>query len=213
MGRILLPISVPTYLLNPPNPSGKGNKRGGRGGNQKFAAQSAEEIEIRNARLAEFDAQRQQRRAEAEGEDEDGGGDGGDDNKAGDDAGDSAARQQMELGRKMAGMDMSEGGEEEVRVKKIKGTGFASQNPNDVKEVHGIKLKDLKNAPPQSRKEREAAEKEAAAERYRKRHEQGLTEEYKKDMEKLNEVKRRRAVAEAKAAEKKKMEEVRRWRA
>lgn len=113
----------------------------------------------------------------------------------------------------MAGMDMSEGGEEEVRVKKIKGTGFASQNPNDVKEVHGIKLKDLKNAPPQSRKEREAAEKEAAAERYMKRHEQGLTEEYKKDMEKLNEVKRRRAVAEAKAAEKKKMEEVRRWRA
>ena len=46
---------------------GKGNKRGGRGGNQKFAAQSAEEIEIRNQRLAEFDAQRQQRRAEAEG--------------------------------------------------------------------------------------------------------------------------------------------------
>ena len=58
-----------------------------------------------------------------------------------------------------------------------------------------------------TRKQREAAEKEAAAERYRQRHAAGLTEEYKKDMEKLAEVKKRRAEAKAKADEKKKLEE------
>ena len=138
-------------------------------------------------------------------DDEDGGGD----DDAGADGASSSERSQMELGRKMAGMDMTDGGEEEEEEykPKVKGTGFASQNPNDVKQVHGVKLKDMKNAPPQTRKEREAAEKEAAAERYRQRHAAGLTEEYKKDMEKLAEVKRRRAEAEAKAAEKKKMQE------
>jgi hypothetical protein len=46
----------------------------------------------------------------------------------------------------------------------------------------------------ESRKEREARER---AENYRKRHEAGLTEEYKKDMEKLAEVRRRREEAAA----------------
>merc|ERR1711982_235697 len=48
-----------------------------------------------------------------------------------------------------------------------------------------------------SRKEREQAEKAAAAAAYRKKHEAGLTEEYKRDMEKLAEVRKRREEAEA----------------
>ena len=42
---------------------GKGPKRGG---GKRFAAESAEEIEQRNARLAAFDEQRARHRAEAE---------------------------------------------------------------------------------------------------------------------------------------------------
>ena len=50
---------------------GKGPKRGG---GKRFAAESAEEIEQRNARLAVFDEERAKRRAEAEegSEDEEG---------------------------------------------------------------------------------------------------------------------------------------------
>ena len=57
-----------------PRDKGKFNKRGGRGGGSRFQATSAEEIEQRNNRIAEFDEKREQRRAETE-EDEEGGGD------------------------------------------------------------------------------------------------------------------------------------------
>jgi len=46
---------------------GKGPKRGG---GKRFAAESAEEIEARNARLAAFDEERARRRAEAADSDE-----------------------------------------------------------------------------------------------------------------------------------------------
>lgn len=50
-----------------------------------------------------------------------------------------------------------------------------------------------------NRKEREEKEKEAAKEAYRKKHEAGLTEEYARDMAKLNEVRARREKMEARA--------------
>lgn len=53
---------------------------------------------------------------------------------------------------------------------------------------------------PMTRKEREEKEKAAKAAAYRKRHEAGLTEEYKRDMAKLAEVKARREAAAAKKA-------------
>lgn len=52
---------------------------------------------------------------------------------------------------------------------------------------------------PMTRKQRELAEKERAAAEYRRRHELGLTDEYKKDMEKLAEVRARREKAQARA--------------
>ena len=63
------------------------------------------------------------------------------------------------------------------------------------------KLKDMGSGPaPMTRREREEKEKEAKAAHYRKRHEAGLTEEYKHDMAKLAEVKARRAAAAARNA-------------
>lgn len=54
-----------------------------------------------------------------------------------------------------------------------------------------------------SRKQREEAERAAKAAHYRKLHETGLTDEYKRDMEKLAEVKKRREVAAKRAQEEK----------
>ena len=121
---------------------GRHNKRGG---GSRFAAQSAEEIEQRNARLEELDELRSKRREEAAAEEE--------------------AAEAEAVGERVASMNIGEGGE--------------------------------------TRKQREEREKEEARVAYRKKHEAGLTEEYKRDMEKLAEVKKRREEAAAKA----KMEE------
>ena len=77
-------------------------------------------------------------------------------------------------------------------------------NPNKA-PVKMMKMKDMGSgeAAPMTRKEREEKEKEAKAAAYRKRHEAGLTEEYKRDMAKLAEVKARRAAAQQKAADEK----------
>merc|ERR1712238_389558 len=54
-----------------------------------------------------------------------------------------------------------------------------------------------------TRREREQAEKERKAADYRRRHELGLTDEFKRDMEKLAEVKKRRDEAQKSADEEK----------
>ena len=178
---------------------GKGKKRGGM---SRFAAQSADEIEERNRRLAEFDAQRHTRRAEAGCED------GSDDEKAGgkNDA-EEAERQReaMLVGQRVANMTMGDKMEEkEERTEKRRGAldGLIEVSNPNYEPVKTIKLKDLaaKDPSQMTRKEREAAEKEASAAAYRKRHEMGLTEEYKRDMAKLEEVRKRREEAAAKVA-------------
>ncbi|KAL7547218.1 hypothetical protein ACHAWF_010541 [Thalassiosira exigua] len=178
---------------------GKG-KRGGRGSGRRFAAQSAEEIEQRNARLAEFDAARAKRRADAE---ENGG---GDDDGSVDSAQREAEREAMLVGRRVAEMSVGDNGddgdwvEKEYKPKGVEGI-IEVDNPNKA-PIKMTKLKDMDSAEaaPMTRKEREEKEKEAKAAAYRKRHEAGLTEEYKRDMEKLAEVKARREAAAAKAA-------------
>merc|ERR1711862_37971 len=87
------------------------------------------------------------------------------------------------------GGDDVEFDEKERKKKGVEGI-ISVENPNWTK------------APPNaeggmSRREREEAEKAAAAAAYRKKHEAGLTEEYKRDMEKLAEVRKRREEAEA----------------
>jgi len=158
----------------------RGKSKGrGRGSGKRFAAQSAEEIEARNARLEAFDAERIRRRAEAA-EEENGEGD--------DDA--AAEREAMLIGMKVATMSTS--GQEPKEPRK----GIIEiDNPN------------LRPAKPDAevrmtRKEREEAEKVAAAAAYQRKHKAGLTEEYRRDMAKLAEVKKRREQADSKAKEK-----------
>lgn len=189
---------------------GKGKRGGGRGGGKRFAAQSAEEIEQRNARLAEFDAARAQRRKD--GDDD---GDDDDDGSVDSDTRD-AQREAMMVGRRVAEItvadDDDDGGERVEKLYKPKGVEalIEVENPNKQKVSHGTKLKDMGSdvVAPMSRREREEKEKEEKAAAYRRKHELGLTEEYKRDMEKLAEVKTRREAGEAKArAEKEAIEQ------
>ena len=177
---------------------GKGKRGGGRGSGKRFAAQSAEEIEQRNARLAEFDAARARRRADADADDDD-------DDKSVDSATREAEREAMLVGRRVAGMSVGDDDDDEWVEKEHKPKGvegiIETENPNKA-PMRMTKLKDMDSsaAPQMTRKEREEKEKEAKAAAYRKRHEAGLTEEYKRDMEKLAEVKARREAAAAKAS-------------
>ncbi|KAL3816780.1 hypothetical protein ACHAXA_001518 [Cyclostephanos tholiformis] len=178
---------------------GKGKRGGGRGGGKRFAAQSAEEIEQRNARLAEFDAARAKRRADADDED------GDDDIGSVDSAQREAEREAMLVGRRVAEMTVAdEGDDDENMVEKVhkpKGVEglFDVENPNKA-PVKMTKLKDMgAEVVPMTRREREEKEKEEKAAAYRKLHEAGLTEEYKRDMAKLAEVKARREAGEARA--------------
>lgn len=191
---------------------GKGKRGGGRGSGKRFAAQSAEEIEQRNERLATFDAARLRRRADADAEKEKE----GSDDESVDSATREAEREAMMVGRRVANMSVGDDGggadgewvEREYKPKGVEGL-IETDNPNKQK-VRMTKVKDMAGgeAAPMTRKEREEKEKEARAAAYRKRHEAGLTEEYKTDMAKLNEVKARRAAAEAKVAAEKEMEDL-----
>ncbi len=134
---------------------GKFNKRGGRGAT-RFQATSAEEIEQRNNRIAEFDEKRAKRRAEEDDED---------------------------------------GGEEENVQSGMEGLSLNQKQEAESSEQ------------PMTRKQREEADRARKAAEYRRRHELGLTEEYKRDMEKLAEVKRRREEAKKKAEAEKEMAE------
>lgn len=136
---------------------GKFNKRGGRGGGSRFQATSAEEIEQRNNRIAQFDEQRARRRAEED-----------DDDNVDDD---------NEIDQGMGQMNISGDGDDDNEPKQL------------------------------TRKQREEADKARKAAEYRKRHEAGLTEEYKRDMAKLAEVRKRREEAAKKAAAEKEMAE------
>lgn len=128
-----------------------------RGGGSRFAATSAEEIEQRNARMAELDEARAKRREEAA---EEGDGEGKEADQK-DDASPEA------VGARVASLTAGNG-------------------------------EDFGGGGGETRREREERQKAEAAAAYRKKHEAGLTEEYKRDMEKLAEVKKRREAAAAK---------------
>ncbi|GMI54637.1 hypothetical protein ScalyP_jg4797 [Parmales sp. scaly parma] len=174
---------------------GRGGKKGGRGrgGGAHFAATSAEEIAIRNARLEEFDKERLQKRKEKQ--EEAGTGPAKKDDGEGEEEVFEGMESAEDVGARLAEQTLNdEEDEQQYKPKGLEGI-IETANPNAIKAVHGIKIKDMDKtaAAPMSRKEREAKEKEEAAERYRKKHALGLTEEYRTDMAKLNEVKARRA--------------------
>jgi hypothetical protein len=135
---------------------GKFNKRGGPGARSGFQATSAEEIELRNQRMAEFDEQRAARRA----------------------------------------ADSDE--EEEVETEEL-GIENGMDNVSLSGKADGEK--------PLTRKQIEQADKERKAAEYRRRHELGLTDEYKRDMAKLAEVRKRREEAEKRAKAEKDLQE------
>ena len=120
----------------------------------------------------------------------------------------AAEREAMEVGRRMAGMSVGDDGdddgewvEKEYKPKSALEGLIDVDNPNKA-PVKMTKLKDMAGeAAPMTRKEREEKEKEDKAAAYRKRHEAGLTEEYKRDMAKLAEVKARREAANARKKE------------
>lgn len=116
------------------------------------------------------------------------------------------------VGRRVA--EMAVGGDDDgewvEKEYKPKGTeGLIEIENSNRAPAKMTKLKDMGGeAAPMTRKEREEKEKEQKAAAYRKRHELGLTEEYKRDMAKLNEVKARRAAGIAKVAAEKEAAEL-----
>ena len=111
----------------------------------------------------------------------------------------------------IAGMSLNDGGDDsdddggyvkkERKAKGLEGI-IETENSNRAPQ-RSMKIGDLGSGAdqqPMTRKEREEKEKAAKAAAYRKRHEAGLTEEYKRDMAKLAEVKARREAAAAKKA-------------
>jgi hypothetical protein len=153
---------------------GKFNKRGG---GPRFNAQSAEEIEQRNSRLAELDEERALRRQDSD--------EGEDDEKKPDDG----ENPEGEAADKPVA-------DKPVADKPVADKPASDKPASDKPAAHADKFADKGGEieKVESRKEKQAREK---AEHYRKRHEAGLTEEYRKDMEKLVEVRKRREVAEA----------------
>jgi hypothetical protein len=99
--------------------------------------------------------------------------------------------------------------DEEEEEEKPKKPIFKTANPNDVKPKN-IKLKDLdkiaaategSDESRMSRKEREEAEAQRKKDHYNQLHKEGKTDEYKKDMERLQEARKRREEQEAKKKE------------
>jgi len=140
---------------------GRGGKKGGRGrgGGAHFAATSAEEIAIRNARLEEFDKERLQKRKEKQ--EEAGTGPAKKDDGEGEEEVFEGMESAEDVGARLAEQTLNdEEDEQQYKPKGLEGI-IETANPNAIKAVHGIKIKDMDKtaAAPMSRKEREAKEK------------------------------------------------------
>jgi len=159
-----------------PRDKGKYNKRGGRG-SRSFQVTSADEIEFRNARIAEWDERRAARRRCSEGDDDP-------TNRYSDDDHTEPTSNRMNLNLNTLNLQEDNDGLDD---------GF--EDPFQDSNLSNL-----------TRRQREQLEKERAEAEYRRRHALGLTEEYKRDMEKLAEVKKRRE-ERAKAEQQKKVEE------
>jgi len=160
---------------------GKYNKRGGRGsGRRNFQVTSADEIEFRNARIAEFDERRATRRYnKSESENEN-------------------------IFTKKEFINLEEetdvtSGQVDLNLNILSMNDTFENSFGDDCDDSKLQL---------TRKQREALKKEKEEQEYRRRHALGLTEEYKRDMEKLAEVKKRREI-KAKAEQAKEVENFR----
>ncbi|KAL4162750.1 hypothetical protein PRNP1_003282 [Phytophthora ramorum] len=180
---------------------GKSRKKNERGATRKFVT-SLEEMTLRNEQEEQKQSARKARRDDGE--------EGSDDSDS-----DGSSEEEEELvafervqSNSLFGFSTKADGPT-LQQDKSKKSGFAAiaktQNPNAKKNSNKVmKAKDMDgNAAPQelSRREREAIEKERAAAHYLKKHLAGETEEAKKDLARLKEVKRRREEADQRKKE------------
>lgn len=165
-----------------------GQKKGGRGarGGRRTFVTSAEDLQKRNEVVEQYQKTRAARRLDSDEEDDD-------------------EEEEDEETRAMQLEKMREAVQEDA-VRKPKGVeGVISvENPNASKaHQQHKKAKDLDAAEPAplTRREREEIEKQRAAEDYRRRHAEGKTDEYKKDMERLQAARKRREEETVKKAQ------------
>ncbi|KAE8903946.1 hypothetical protein PF005_g23926 [Phytophthora fragariae] len=179
---------------------GKGRKKREKGTARKFVT-SLEEMTLRNEQEEQKQSARKARR-----DDEDGSGDSEDDSSSDSEGEELVAFERVQSNSLFGFSTKADGPALQQDKKKV---GFAAiaktQNPNSKKKANKVmKAKDMDdNAAPQqlSRREREAIEKERAAAYYLKKHLAGETDEAKKDLARLKEVKRRREEAEQRKKE------------
>ncbi|RLN87264.1 hypothetical protein BBJ28_00015698 [Nothophytophthora sp. Chile5] len=183
--------------------AGKGRKKREKGATRKFVT-SLEEMTLRDEQEELKQSARKARREDGE----EGSGDSEGDEDSSDSEGEELVAFERVQTKSLFGFSNSADGPalEETKPKKV---GFAAiaktQNPNAKKKANKVmKAKDMDaDAAPQqlSRREREAIEKERAAAYYLKKHLAGETDEAKKDLARLAEVKRRREEAEQRKQE------------
>ncbi|CAH0486004.1 unnamed protein product [Peronospora farinosa] len=179
---------------------GKGRKRREKGAARKFVT-SLEEITARDEQEEQKQNARKARR-----EDGDEGSDESEDESNSEEEGEELVAFERVQSNSLFGFSQKADGPLLQQEKKV---GFAAiaktKNPNSKKNSSKVmKAKDMdENAAPQelSRREREAIEKERAAAYYLKKHLAGETDEAKKDLARLAEVKRRREEAEKRKEE------------
>ncbi|EEY55746.1 uncharacterized protein PITG_09721 [Phytophthora infestans T30-4] len=179
-----------------PGAAGKGRKKREKGAARKFVT-SLEEMTLR-------DEQEEQKR-KVRGDDEEGS-DSEDESDSDEDGEELVAFERVQTNSLFGFSNKADGPALQQEKKKV---GFAAiaktQNPNSKKKANKVmKAKDMdENAAPQqlSRREREAIEKERSAAYYLKKHLAGETDEAKKDLARLAEVKRRREEADQRKKE------------
>ncbi|KAI9918150.1 hypothetical protein PsorP6_012599 [Peronosclerospora sorghi] len=173
----------------------KGRKKREKGAARKFVT-SLEEMTMRDEQEEQKQSARKARR-----EDGEEGNDDSEDESNSDEEGEEIVAFERVQTKSLFGFSDKADGPVLQQEKKV---GFAAiaktENPNMVKKNNKVmKAKDMdeSSAPQQlSRREREALEKERAAAYYMKKHLAGETDEAKKDLARLAEVKRRREEAE-----------------
>ncbi|KAG1699072.1 hypothetical protein DVH05_014443 [Phytophthora capsici] len=177
---------------------GKGRKKREKGTARKFVT-SLEEMTLR-------DEQEEQKRKARRDDGEEGSDDSEDESSSDEEGEELVAFERVQTNSLFGFSNKADGPTVQQEKKKV---GFAAiaktQNPNSKKKANKVmKAKDMDgNAAPQqlSRREREAIEKERAAAYYLKKHLAGETDEAKKDLARLAEVKRRREEAEQRKKE------------
>ncbi|KAF1327678.1 28 kda heat-and acid-stable phospho, partial [Globisporangium splendens] len=182
-------------------------KKKEKGGTRSFVT-SAEDLEHRNMLEEQKQSARKARRADDDDDDdEDDDEDDDSEEESDDDANANIVAFERVPQKSLFGFSQSaDGPAMETKPKKKSGIQgiLKIENPNMKPAQNKVmKAKDMTGGVEQqlSRREREALEKEAAAARYMKKHLAGETEEAKKDLARLQEVKRRREEAEQRKRE------------